>query len=264
MHKSCQGKLPSLCIAYQLPSHLGLQSALGQRRKKEEDVSEETLKTLGAHYRAFCELSVLYLRLQGTPCNCRARLGGLGMSRSSGFAGGIALWVYSELSPSINTDSCCNAYPSSNCGKTGQSWETQRGTYVYTEPHTQEMRLPSSFQHVRQSVCSFLLSQASFEAEKCLRTLFQGGVFRCNLKEPWRAAQALSSRWNLSRAPLELATPYYATATARYLSTLLILLLVIASQQLQCEKLQLEVGALMMWVTRQTLIKKPGPAFNLV
>lgn len=68
-------------------------------------------------------------------------------------------------------------------------------------------------------LCSFLLSQAGFEAEKCLRTLFQGGVFRCNLKELWRAAQALSSRWNLSWAPLELATPYYATATARYLST---------------------------------------------
>lgn len=111
------------------------------------------------------------------------------------------------------------------------------------------MRLPSFFQHIRQSVCSFLLSQPGFEAEKRLRTLFQGGVFRCNLKEPWRAAQALSSRWNLSRAPLELATPYYAAATAGIYPSavwLLILLLVIAPQQLQSEKLQLEVGALMM------------------
>lgn len=81
------------------------------------------------------------------------------------------------------------------------------------------MCLPSFFQHIRQSVCSSLLSQAGFEAEKCLRTLFQGGVFRCNLKEPWRAAQALSLGWNLSRAPLELATPFHAAATAGYIST---------------------------------------------
>lgn len=61
MHKICQEKLPALCITYQLPSHLGLQSALGQMGKKEEDVSEEIPKTLRAHYRAFYELSELYL-----------------------------------------------------------------------------------------------------------------------------------------------------------------------------------------------------------
>lgn len=96
---------------------IALGQAKGERKRKvylkslprpwEEEISL-------AHYRAVCELSelclfpdyrahhavlMLLLSPYPAPCTGGARLGRLGIGRSSHFAGGLALWVQSELSP---------------------------------------------------------------------------------------------------------------------------------------------------------------------
>jgi len=108
------------------------------------------------------------------------------------------------------------------------------------------MRLPSHFQCIRQSICSFLLSQEGFEAEKCLRTLFQGGVFRCNLKKTMESSPSSLIKVEPFQSPSGagytlLRCSYCWVHIYPYMVQILILLLVIAPQQLLSETLQLEV-----------------------
>lgn len=91
--------------------------AKGKRKRKvylESVLRNREQETSAAHYGAICELlelwlfpdyrvhhSVFFLLLSPYPApySDGARLGRIGISRSSNLAGGIALWVQSELTP---------------------------------------------------------------------------------------------------------------------------------------------------------------------
>jgi len=105
--------------SFHLPAtitHLTAAAALGQakgaRKRSLPRPREEKISL--AHYRSVCELSELHLfpdyrahhavlmlllSPYPAPCTGGARLGRLVVGRSSHFAGGVALWVQSELTP---------------------------------------------------------------------------------------------------------------------------------------------------------------------